>query len=85
MPDVGGGYSVAYRVGRLKENRPVLEPVRPTDLRWSPEARSLDEANFVAQRKIVTADHLRRQARSGAYDPEAVERALEKGAGGGPI
>ena len=81
MPDVGGGYSVAYRVGRLKENRPVIEPVRPTDLRWSPEARSLDEANFVAQRKIVTADHLRRQARAGTYDGAAVERALEKEAG----
>ena len=78
MPDVGGGYSVAYRVGRLKENRPVIESVRVTDLRWSPEARSLDEANFVAQRKIVTADHLRRQARAGVYDAGAVERALEK-------
>lgn len=81
MPDMGGGFSVAYRIGRLKENRPVIESVRVTDLRWSPEARSLEEANFVAQRKIVTADHLRRQARAGVYDPEAVERALAKEGG----
>ena len=80
-PDLLGEVSVAYRVGRLKENRPVIEPVRATDLRWSPEARSLDEANFVAQRKVVSADHLRRQARAGAYDAQAVERALEKEAG----
>lgn len=76
-PDGLGGANVAYRVGRLKENRPMLEPVRVTDLRWSPEARSLDEANFVAQRKAVTADHLRRQAKAGVYGADAVERAIE--------
>ncbi|MBQ9526893.1 MAG: hypothetical protein IJR68_04715 [Fretibacterium sp.] len=80
-PDPLGQFAVMYRTGRLKENRPVIESVRVTDLRWSPEARSLEEANFVAQRKIVTADHLRRQARAGVYDPDAVERALEKEAG----
>lgn len=77
-PDGFGMCSLRYRIGRLTENRPVLEPIRVTDLRWSPEARSLDEANFVAQRKVVTADHLRRQARAGVYESEAVERALEK-------
>ncbi|MBQ9566198.1 MAG: hypothetical protein IJU98_11490 [Synergistaceae bacterium] len=76
-PDLWGNYAVSYRVGRVKENRPVIEPVRVTDLRWSPEARSLEEANFVAQRKIVTADHLRRQARTGLYDADAVERVCE--------
>ena len=76
-----GNVAVSYRVGRLKENRPVIESVRVTDLRWSPEARSLEEANFVAHRKIVTADHLRRQARAGVYDPAAVEKALAKDAG----
>ncbi|MBQ7262474.1 MAG: hypothetical protein IJR14_02025, partial [Synergistaceae bacterium] len=84
-PDMMGMWDVAYRVGRLKTNRPVIEPVRPTDLRWSPEARSLDEANFIAQRKIVTADHLRRQSRDGPYDPMAVEKALREGAGSGVV
>lgn len=77
-PDMFGGYFVEYQIGRWKENRPVIEPVRVTDLRWSPEARSLDEANFIAQRKIVTADHLRRQAQAGVYDPELVEKALKQ-------
>lgn len=76
-PDMWGNFTVTYSVGRLKKNRPVIEPVRVTDLRWSPEARSLDEANFVAQRKIVTADHLRRQANAGVYDADAVERCVE--------
>ena len=80
-PDFFGMYNVAYRVGRLKSNKPVIEPVRVTDLRWSPEARNLDEANFVAHRQTVTADHLRRQARQGIYDAEAVERAIQNSDG----
>ncbi len=78
-PDAFGMCQVAYRVGRLKSNRPIIEPVRVTDLRWSPEAKSLKDANFVSHRQMVTADHLRKQARAGVYDPQAVERAIEKG------
>ena len=75
-PDMFGMLNVRYRIGRLKSNKPKIEPVRVTDLRWSPEAKSLDDANFVAHRQMVTADHLRKQARAGVYDPEAVERAI---------
>lgn len=75
-PDMFGMCQVQYRIGRLKSNRPKIEPVRVTDLRWSPEAKSLDDANFVAHRQMVTADHLRKQARAGVYDIEAVERAI---------
>lgn len=84
-PDFFGMYNVAYRIGRLKSNKPVIEPVRVTDLRWSPEARSLHEANFVAHRQTVTADHLRRQARQGIYDADAVERAIENANGSGIV
>ena len=56
-PDMLGFCQVAYRIGRLKVNKPVIESVRVTDLRWSPEAKSLGEANFVAHRQTVTADH----------------------------
>ena len=84
-PDFYGMYRVLYRVGRLKENRPVIEPVRVTDLRWSPEAQNLEEANFVAHRKAVSADHLRRQAQAGEYDINAVERAIKDENSGGII
>ena len=76
-PDDFGMSQVQYRVMRLKSNKPVIEPVRITDLRWSPEAKDLKEANFVAHRQTVTADHLRKQARAGIYDAMAVERAIE--------
>lgn len=84
-PDMFGMSQVQYRVGRLKSNKPVIEPVRVTDLRWSPEAKSLKDANFVAHRQTVTADHLRRQAKNGMYDAEAVERAIENSGSSGVI
>ena len=78
QPDIFGNVPVWYSIGRLKRNQPIIEPVRVTDLRWSPEAKSIKEANFVAHRQTVTVDHLRRQAQNGIYDPDAVERAIEK-------
>ena len=83
-PDMYGQCQVAYRIGRLKSNKPIIEPVRVTDLRWSPEAKSLKDANFVAHRQMVTADHLRKQAKAGVYDARAVERAIEN-AGSGKV
>ena len=77
-PDMLGNVQVSYKIGRLKTNKPIIEPVRVTDLRWSPEAKNLQEANFVAHKQNVTADHLRRQAKSGIYDADAVERAIAK-------
>ncbi|MBR1437915.1 MAG: hypothetical protein IJ587_05195 [Synergistaceae bacterium] len=85
QPDMFGMSQVEYRIGRLKSNKPVIEPIRVTDLRWSPEAKSLKDANFVAHRQTVTADHLRKQARAGVYDAEAVERAIADNQSGGII
>ena len=82
-PDMftGGLKYVRYVVPRVKTNRPRIDPVRVTELRWSPEARSLDEANFVAHRKLVSADYLRKNtvSRGGIYDDDAAEVAIEKG------
>ena len=85
QPDMFGFVEVAYRVGRQKSNKPCIENVRVTDLRWSPEAKSLSEANFVAHRQTVTADHLRKQAQAGIYDRQAVERAIENASSSGVI
>lgn len=84
-PDMFGNYQVAYRIGRVKSNKPIIEPVRVTDLRWSPEAKNLSEANFVAHRRTVSADHLRKQAKIRVYDTAAVEKAIEAAGNGGVI
>ena len=78
QPDFFGMSDVIYRVGRLKENRPVIESIRATDLRWSPEAENIKDANFVAQKKVVTADHLRRMGQDGIYNRQAVEKAINE-------
>lgn len=78
-PDTFGDVLVKYSISRVVENRPVLEMVRPVDIRWSPGARTLHDANFVAQRKVVTADHLRRMAAKGVYEKKGVELAIEDG------
>ena len=85
QPDIFGNVPVWYSIGRLKRNQPVIEPVRVTDLRWSAEAKNLDEANFVAHKQNVTADHLRRQAQAGIYDIHAVERAIANSGNGGVV
>ena len=78
-PDEFGDLVVKYKVVTVTVNQPVVELVRPTDLRWTPGARTLEEANFVAQKKVVTADHLRRMANQGTYDRKAVVAAIDAG------
>ena len=75
--DEFGDLPVKYKVSKIIENRPVMELVRPLDMRWTPGARTLLEADFVAQRKIVNADHLNRMAKQKVYDPKAVALAVE--------
>lgn len=54
-------------------NQPVIEAIRPSDIRFTPDGKTLGECSMVAHRKVVTIDHLRREAKRGLYDPEAVE------------
>lgn len=76
-PDYFGDATVTYRRMVTTKNRPVLDHVSPFDIRWLPEARSLDESLFVAQRQIVTGDVLMQGAESGMYDKSVVDEVLE--------
>lgn len=68
---------VVFNDIRAKINIPVLENMSPSELRFTPEARDLHEAKFVAHRKIVTGDYLRRKENEGIY--QNVDAALTKG------
>ena len=59
---------------------PRLTLVRPTELRFFPDARLDEDPSWIAHRLVVTADTLRRRAAIGIYDSQAVEEAI---AGGG--
>jgi hypothetical protein len=64
---------VTWEETQITVNQPVIEVVRPSDIRFTPDGRSLSECSMVAHRKVTTLDQLRRDANRGLYDPRAVE------------
>ena len=73
----GEYYRVRYKVNRLLKNKPVLEVIHPSEFIFDPNAKTIKDSPFVAHRKIVTVDYLRRRAKEGWYDAKAVEEAAK--------
>jgi hypothetical protein len=72
---------VTWEETQVTANQPVIEVVRPSDIRFTPDGRTLSECSMVAHRKVTTVDQLRRDAKRGLYDPQAVEEAVTAQAG----
>lgn len=78
VEDLGNGlFNVEFIHKKLKKNQPVLENVPASEFIFNPDATKIKDSPFVAHRKLVTVDYLRRKAKDGWYDKEAVERAVE--------
>lgn len=71
---------VVFDILHVKDNQPVLENMSPSELRFTNDARELSQAKFVAHRKIVTGDYLKRQEQKGVY--QDVDVAMEQGGKG---
>lgn len=71
----GGYYNVEYNEIRVTDNYPVIERVPPSEFRFTPDASSINDCKFVAHRKIVKGDYLKRRERDGVY--ENVDEALK--------
>ena len=67
---------VTFDLVNVKVNQPVIENMSPSELRFTPEARDLHQSKFVAQRKVVRGDHLKRMEAQGVY--QNVDDAMEK-------
>ena len=67
---------VTFDVVNVKVNQPILENMSPSELRFTPEARELHQCKFVAQRKKVRGDYLKRMEAQGVY--QNVDAAMEK-------
>jgi hypothetical protein len=81
LPNYWGDVEVSFTKEFLLENKIRFDNVSPFDMRWSPEARTLDTANFVAQRQFVSiADLLEGVEREG-YDKKIVDEIAEGGGG----
>lgn len=52
---------------KVKANYPVIEYLAPSELLFTPESPTLQTAKFVAHRKIVQGDYLKRKEAEGIY------------------
>lgn len=71
----GGYYNIEYDEVKVTANYPVVERLPPSELRYSPEACNIQDCKFVAHRKIVKGDYLKRREQEGFY--ENVDKALK--------
>ena len=67
----------------ITKNQPKLEVIPPSEFRFSPEAKSLEDIGFVAHRKIVKLDYLRRREREGVF--QNIDKLLEDEGSDGSI
>ena len=66
-PDMFGIVRIKYLSPYYVKNAPVIENILVSELLYSSDAKSLDEANFVAHKKKVTMSYLREREQQGIY------------------
>lgn len=79
LPDAPDLYRVDYDEVKVKANHPVVEFIPASELRYTPDEARLQECKFVAQRKVVKGDYLKRRERDGVY--KGVDEALRAESG----
>lgn len=67
-PTPVGEVIVTYKTKVMTKNEPRIMNIPASEFRFSPEATRLEDADFVAHRKIVTLDYLRKQEKAGLYE-----------------
>ena len=70
-------------ITNITKNQPKLEVVPPSEFRFSPEAKSLEDVGFVAHRKIVNLDYLRRREQEGVF--QNIDKVLESDGNDGAV
>ena len=66
-PDIYGDFVVTYQSPYYVKNAPKIENILVSDFIYSSDAKSLEEANFVAQKRKVTMSYLREREAQGVY------------------
>ena len=66
-PDIMGDFTVTWNSPYYVKNSPKLENILVSEFLYSPDAKNLEDANFIAHRKKVTMSHLRQKEREGIY------------------
>lgn len=68
--------AMTYDDIKVRYNAPVLENMSPSELRFTPDGKKLEESKFVAQRKIVKGDYLKRKEIEGVFSD--VDKAIKE-------
>jgi len=71
-------FNVHFKLKTMQTNYPKVEVVLASELRYNPDAKSLETATFVEHVKVVTADYLKRKEKDGVYSD--VDTALKSAA-----
>ena len=78
-PDIATGIiNITFEAPKIIKNQPVIENIIASEFRFSSDANNLDNADFVAHRKIVSVDYLRKKAKEGTYEKDAVKDVAER-------
>jgi len=67
MMDSPAIYGVTYKETVITENRPLIECLPVTEVRWNSNAKQLKDANFVAHKVRRSIDYLQRKEKEGVY------------------
>ena len=72
-------FSVKFTLKKLKDNRPVFENMDGARLLYDPQCTSLEDAQFIIDRKYTTIDDLLRKEKDGVYEniEDAIAQATE--------
>ena len=76
LPDAPDLIKVVFEQVKVTANYPVIEFLSPSELLFTPEAATLQSCKFVAHRKIVTGDYLKRKEDEVIY--RNVDEAIKK-------
>lgn len=66
-PDIYGDFLVIYQSPYYVKNAPKIENILISEFIYSPDAKSLEDANFVAHKRKVTMSYLREREAQGVY------------------
>lgn len=67
---------ITYDNIEVKSNHPVVEYIPTSELRYTPDAPNLQDCKFVAHRKVVRGDYLKRREIDGVY--KNIDKALKE-------
>ena len=71
-PDI---FIVTFEKITVTANYPVVQYMSPDELRYTPDGRSIQDAKFIAHRKLVNGDYLKQKEAEGIY--KNIDKAME--------